>query len=217
MVIAGRLANLVIDATTWPAWSRQIDAGRAASLHPAAAGAGGAARSLHGAIGRRRDRGRRADQPATVPGAAPFRQHAGLGRRRPACAAGRNLAGASRRAFPRRAAGIPGAGPRFAAPAAGNRRGVDRARQSSRHLSGALHAGGRDESVPLRARQRCRLYLPARRQCALRRRLSDAHFRAADRPYRPAYRGAGGHCRRSPLTAAGRRKPRDRRTRGAGA
>ena len=44
---------------------------------------------------------------------------------------------------------------------------ADRARQSSRHLSGALHAGRRHESVPLRARQRSRLRLPARRRtCA---------------------------------------------------
>ena len=41
---------------------------------------------------------------------------------------------------------------------------VDRARQSSRHLSGALHAGRGDEPVPLRPRQRARLYLPARRR-----------------------------------------------------
>jgi magnesium chelatase family protein len=73
------------------------------------------------------------------------------------------------RALPRRAAGIPGAGSRRAAPAARNRRGVDRARQPSGHLSGAFHAGRGDESVPLRTRQRARLRLPPRRQCALRR------------------------------------------------
>ena len=50
----------------------------------------------------------------------------------------------------------------FAAPAAGNRRGLDRARQSPRHLSGALHAGRGDESVPLRPRRRARLRLPPR-------------------------------------------------------
>ena len=132
---------------------RQIDARGAAAVDPAAAGAGRAARSLHGRLGRRRDQRRRADQPAAVPRAAPLRQHAGAGRRRPACAAGRSFAGASRRAVPRRAAGIPGAGARFAAPAAGDRRGLDRARQSSRHLSGALHAGRGDESVPLRPRR----------------------------------------------------------------
>ena len=61
---------------------------------------------------RRRDQRRRADQPAAVPRAASFRQHAGSGRRRLARAAGRNLARASRRAVPRRAAGIPAAGAR---------------------------------------------------------------------------------------------------------
>jgi magnesium chelatase family protein len=64
----------------------------AAPVHPAAACPGRAFRSFHGGLGRRRDRRRRADQPAAVPGAASFRQHAGSGRRRPACAAGRNLA-----------------------------------------------------------------------------------------------------------------------------
>ena len=47
---------------------------------------------------------------------------------------------------PRRDAGILRAGARLAAPAAGNRRRRDRARQSPHHLSGALHAGRRDES-----------------------------------------------------------------------
>ena len=37
-------------------------------------------------------------------------------------------------------------GARLAAPAAGNRRSRDRARQSPHHLSGAFHAGGGDES-----------------------------------------------------------------------
>ena len=63
---------------------------------------------------------------------------------------------------PRRTAGILAAGARLAAPAARNRRGFDRARQSSRDLSGALHAGRGDESVPLRPRQRARFYLPPR-------------------------------------------------------
>ena len=40
----------------------------------------------------------------------------------------------------------------FAAPAARDRRGRNRARQSSRHLSGALHAGRRHEPMPLRPR-----------------------------------------------------------------
>ena len=132
---------------------RQVDAGGAAADHPADAVAGRAARSLDDRLGRRRDRRRRADQPAAVPRAASFRLDAGAGRRRLARAAGRSLARASRRAVPRRAAGIPAAGARRAAPAAGDRRGRDRARQPPRHLSGALHAGGGDEPVPLRPRQ----------------------------------------------------------------
>ncbi len=48
--------------------------------------------------------------------------------------------------------GVRSAGTGFAAPAAGERRGRSLPRQSSRHLSGALHAGRRDESLPLRPR-----------------------------------------------------------------
>ena len=47
-------------------------------------------------------------------------------------------------------------------------------RQPPHHLSGALHAGGGDESLPLRACQRSGLYLQARREYPLRRRLSGA-------------------------------------------
>ena len=67
-----------------PARRRQVDAGGAAALDPAAALARRAARSLDDRLGRGRDRGRRAHQPAAVPRAASFRQHAGAGRRRPA-------------------------------------------------------------------------------------------------------------------------------------
>ena len=91
-------------------------------------------------IDRRRDQGRRADQPAAVPGAPSFGQHAGLGRRRLACAAGRNIARPPRRAFPRRAAGIPAPGAQLAAPAARVRRGRAHARRLVRTKSrpGAL-------------------------------------------------------------------------------
>ena len=43
---------------------------------------------------------------------------------------------------------------------------------------GALHAGRRDEPVPLRPRQRAGLRLQARRECALRRRLPGRGCRA---------------------------------------
>ena len=145
-----------------PARRRQVDAGGAARHHPAAAHAGGAARGFHDRLGGGRDRGRRPHRPPPVPRAASFRQHARPGRRRPARTAGRGLARASRRALPRRDAGIPAAGARCAAPAARKRRGRDRARQPSRHLSRPLHAGRRHESVPLRARQRAGLRLQAR-------------------------------------------------------
>ena len=91
---------------------RQVDAGGAAALDPAAADAGRIAGSVDDRLGRGRDRRRRAHQCAAVPLAASFRQHAGFGRRRLARAAGRSLARASRRAVSRRAAGIPGAGAR---------------------------------------------------------------------------------------------------------
>ena len=77
-----------------PARRRQVDAGRTAALDPAAADAGRTARSVDDRLGRRRDRRRRAHQPAAVPRAASFRLDAGAGRRRLARAAGRNFAGA---------------------------------------------------------------------------------------------------------------------------
>ena len=107
------------------------------------------------------------------------------------------------------------AGARRAAPAAGDRRGRDRARQPPRHLSGALHAGRGDEPVPLRPRLRSGLCLPARAEPALRRRVSDAAVGAAARPHRSQHRGAGRHRRRPDPAAAGRRQPRGRRPRRA--
>ncbi len=71
--------------------------------------------------------------------------------------AGRGVAGASGRAVSRRVAGILATGARQAAPAAGDRRDRDRARQSSDRLSVADPAGGGDESVPLRRRARAEL------------------------------------------------------------
>jgi magnesium chelatase family protein len=65
---------------------------------------------------------------------------------------GRDLAGTSGRAVPRRIAGVRSAGAGFAAPAARKRRSVGLPRQSPRHLPRAFHAGGGDESLPLRPR-----------------------------------------------------------------
>ena len=109
------------------------------------------------------------------------------------------------------------AGAGLAAPAAGDRRGDGGARQLSRHLSGALHAGRRHEPVPLRARQRSGLHLQARRQRALRGRIPGAAVGPAARPHRPAHRGAGRHRRRPDPAAAGGRQRRSRGARGAGA
>ena len=96
----------------------------------------------------------------------------------------------------------------LAAPAAGDRRGRDRARQPPHHLSGALHAGRRDEPLPLRPRVGAGLHLQARTERALRRRLSGAAVGPADGPHRPAHRGARpspppiSSCRRRPRAAA---------------
>src|SRR6516225_10084453 len=114
---------------------RQVDVGRAAADHPAAADAGGTAGSLDDRLGGGRDRGRRAHQSPPVPRPASFRQHAGAGWRRIARAAGRNFTRPSRRALPRRVARVQAAGPRFAASAARDRGGRHRAGQPSRDLS----------------------------------------------------------------------------------
>ena len=66
--------------------------------------------------------------------------------------------------------------------------------------------------MPLRPRQRARLHLQPQAQRPLRRRLPDADLRPADRPHRPAYRGAGGDCRRLllPPPAEGSREVAER-------
>ena len=78
-------------------------------------------------------------------------------------------------------------------------------RQSPRHLSGALHAGRGDESLPLRPCLRARLFLQARPDRPLHLGLPDAHLGPADGPHRSAHRSAGGDRRRSHLAAAVRR------------
>ena len=168
---------------------RQIDAGPAAAVDPAAAVAGGAAGNLHDRLGRRRARRRRADQPAAVPQPASLGEHGGADRRRHARKARRDIAGAQRRAVSGRVAGVRPARDRCAAPAAGERRDRGLARQSPRHLSGPLHAGGGDEPLPLRPRLRSGLHLQARPQRPLHRRLSGAHLGSLDRPHRSAHRG----------------------------
>ena len=145
---------------------RQVDAGAAAAVDPAAAVAEGTARSLDDRLDRRRARRRQAHQPPPVPRAASFGLDGGDGRRRPADQARRSLARPSRRAVPRRIPGIHAAGAGFAAPADRDRRVHDRARQQPRHLSGAHPAGRRDEPVPMRHGRRAGLSLRARRRAA---------------------------------------------------
>src|SRR5882757_1608881 len=131
---------------------RQVDAGRPAALDPAAAVTIRTARSVDDRVRRRRNPGWRLDRATAVPQPASFRQHGSTHRRRHARKTRRNLAGASGRAVSRRTAGVRCSRTGFAAPAAGEWRGGGVARQSSRHLSRALHAGRGDEPLPLRPR-----------------------------------------------------------------
>ncbi len=64
--------------------------------------------------------------------------------------AGRGFAGAPRRAFSRRTAGIRAQRTRSDAPAARGRSGHDFARRDFHHLPGAIHACGGHESLPVR-------------------------------------------------------------------
>ena len=73
---------------------RQVDAGAAAALDPAAAAAEGTSRSLDDRLDGRRTRRRQADRSPAVPRAASFGVDGGPGRRRPAGSAGRGVAGA---------------------------------------------------------------------------------------------------------------------------
>ena len=94
---------------------RQVDARGAPALDPAAAFAEGAPRSLDDPFGGGADRRWRAHGSAALSRAASFGLDGGARRRRHACAAGRGVARASRRALPRRIPGIlPASGARKA-------------------------------------------------------------------------------------------------------
>ena len=149
--------------------------------------------------------------PPHLPRSAPFGDPAGAGRRRPARPAGRGLACPSRRAVPRRVAGIQPRHPGGAAPAAGIGPRDGGARQCPCHLSRALPARGGDEPLPLRPSHGAQPRL--RPRPALRPRLSGQAVGPAARPHRSGDRRAAGELGRSRPAAAGRRLGRCRRPR----
>ena len=71
----------------------------------------------------------------------------------------------------------------------------DRTSQPSHHLPRVFHAGGGDESLPLRARQRSRFFLQTRDEHPMCGRIPGAAVWSPARPHRSAYRGTGGHRR----------------------
>ena len=91
--------------------------------------------------------------------------------------------GPPRRVVPRRAPRVSAACARCLAPTAGDRRGLHRAGEPSRDLSGAVHAGRGHQPVPLRARRRARLYLQGagrtrvNSRSRMKRRATDAKAR----------------------------------------
>ena len=126
--------------------------------------------------------------------------------------------GASRRAVPGRAAGIPARRAGQSAPADRDRRGGGGARQCPCALSGALPAGGGDESLPLRLSQRSGAGLRPRAQ--MRRSITsraspgplfdriDLHVEVAGvSRQRPGAAAAGRRQRRGRARAWRRRAP----------
>ena len=141
--------------------------------------------------------------PPHLPRSAPFGDPAGAGRRRPARPAGRGLACPSRRAVPRRIAGVQPRHARGAAPADGIGPRDGGARQCPCHLSGALPARGGDEPLPLRPSDGAQPRL--RPRPALRARLSGQALGPAARPHRSLHRRAAG---RAPPISLCRRRPK---------
>src|SRR3989338_2527658 len=166
------------------------------ALEVAAAHTARNARNLDGRLAGGRASPHRRLPPPALSRAASFGFHAGPHRRRPARQARRGLARPSRRAVPRRIAGVSAAGARQPAPAARNRRGGGRPCQCACHLSRPFSARCRDEPLPLRPCWRCGPRLPAR--AALRRGLSVEAFGPHARPHRHPYRGAARRPSRPP-------------------
>ena len=146
----------------------------------------------------RRRRARLLQRPgghAALPLAAPHHLRRRADRRRHDSPPRRSLAGPQRRAVSRRAARVPPQRARSHAPAAGRRHRHHRARCHVAQLPGALHAGGRDEPLPLRLLQRPhpRVPLLPDDDPALRR----EDLRPAARPHRHPHRRAGGELPRA--------------------
>ncbi len=138
-----------------PARRGQDDAGAAPAGPAAAAGVRRGARSDDGAFGGRVAPGqRRADDAPALPGAASHHLRHGPGRRRQPASAWRDQPRASRRALPRRGAGIQPPRARGAAPTARARHHRRRARGADGGLPGAVRAGRGHESVPVRVLRR---------------------------------------------------------------
>ena len=145
----------------------------------------------------RRGQDRSAPRPArrtALPRTAPPHVAGGAHRRRTVAPSGRSVAGAQRHPLSGRAARIRPQRAR-SAPAAPRRAAHHRlAGALQRRVSGQLHAGGGDESLPVRLLQPsyARMHLPAGRRTS----LSGPYLRPAHGPHRPAHRGGAAIRRR---------------------
>ncbi len=176
------------------AGSRQVHAGAAPSLDPAASRPPRASRSVDDPVRGRTDRRRRPVRPPTVPGAPSFRLHGGPGGRRQQCPPGRGVPRPPRHPVSRRVAGVPAPGSRQPAPAPGGRRDPHRAGEPSGELPCPLPARGRHESLPLRPCHGGRLRLPPPAERPLHRPVPGPDLRA---PH-GSHRSRRSTCRPSP-------------------
>ena len=122
---------------------------------PAAAGLRRGARGHVDSLGRRTAGGRtRPHHGASVSRAAPHNLGRGAGRRRAEPAARRDQSRASRGAVSRRDGGVQPQRAGSASAAARGRNRTYRARRANRLIPGEVHAGWRDEPVPVRVLRR---------------------------------------------------------------
>ena len=141
---------------------------------------------------------RRPDSHTALSRASPHHLRHGARRRRFAAASWRDQPGAPRRALPRRTPGVLPARAGSAAAAGRTRNDRDRTCGTDRGVPCALHAGRRDEPVPVRVLWRP----PSRLQMcgATRGALRESPVRSAPRPPRPRRT-----CRRSGRLGSGSR------------